>query len=215
MIALLLVPSALAAPDAVAGSGDHPRFELSAELGTLANPDRTWDLFSSRDAMWSWGVKAGARLSPRIAAITSWNLARRGSFVTMETDTDGDFEDDTTSFVAAMSAHELTLGAKADVSVGDVFLPYVSAQGLAMIAQMRLDDDPSDRSNPGQLQATGLTGGFLATAGAELRLPSRSRVTAAWYAELGYGWLARASFGDFGTMKPGGLAVRSGIGLRL
>jgi hypothetical protein len=113
-----------------------------------------------------------------------------------------------------MVAHELTLGAKADASIGDVLLPYVSTQGLVMITQMRLDDAPDDRSNPGQVAAAGMTGGFLATAGVEVRVPPGSPVMGAWYVELGYGWLARAGFGDLGTMKPGGLAVRSGVGVR-
>jgi hypothetical protein len=197
---------------------DYARFELSAELGALNNSDPTWDLFSSGNAMPSYGVKAGYRLSERVAAVGSWNLVRHGAFVTVVgSDTDGDFSDDADSFVAALTGHELTLGAKADLSLGDVdvLLPYVSTQGLVLIADMRFDDEPDDRDNPGQVVASAMTGGFLATAGAEIRWPPQSPVAVAWYLEGGYGWLARASFGEVGTMKPGGFAIRSGLGIRL
>lgn len=194
---------------------DPPRVELSAEIGALNNSDVAYDLFSSGDAMPSYGFKAGYRLAERVAAVASWGLVRHGqTLIVGASDDDGDFEDETDAFVAALIGHELTLGAKADVSIEDVLLPYVSTQGLVMIAEMRFDDEPTDRDNPGQVSASAMTGGFLATAGAELRFPPRSPVAAAWYLEMGYGWLARASFGELGTMKPTGFAVRSGVGVR-
>lgn len=181
--------------------------ELSIELGTLQNGDRAYDLFSQGDGMPSRGVRAGVNLTDALVVVGGWHRVRRGAEVSVP-GADG-------SFVAAFFADEFTLGPKAQAEVGDVFFPYVTTQALLFRGTMKLDDDPDTRHNTGQVSATALAPGVLALGGVELRSPSdRGDLCLGFFLEVGYGYVARAEYGDFGPMRPGGLAARGGLGVR-
>lgn len=191
------------------------RYAIGAEIGSLANPDPAYDLFSAGNTMGSAGVALGFALAPRLSIVGSWQHYRHGARVSYgQSDTDADFESEEQSVLAAWTAHEGTLGLRLDASIGDVLFPYVAGRGLVLGGRMRLDDDRSVNDNPGQSQARGTTFGGMATAGIELRIPPQSDLQAAWTLELGNAWLARADFGKFGSMRPGGFVARSSLGLR-
>src|SRR5690606_20493916 len=79
LVAGLGLMLAVSAP-AAAGDG-RLHGELSVELGTLANHDPAFDLFSKRDAMPSRGVRAGIALSDGISLVAGWHRVRRGATV--------------------------------------------------------------------------------------------------------------------------------------
>lgn len=198
MLALLL---ALALP---AGAADH---EISAELGWVRCTDPSWDLFSDNDGVPTRGFRGGVAVHDRVTVLASWGRTTRGATVDVA---------DVGSFRSAYLAHTFGVGAKLDAEVGPILRPYVAAQGLAVLGEVRLDEDPDDDDNVGQVRAGGLAPGLLAAGGVELLLPrdETTPFTAAWYLELGYGATASQRFGDLGGFAARGLAVRSGVGLR-
>ena len=227
MMALLLASSALAEdgstiPEVAAGSpyapaAEAPRLELSAQLGTLGNTDPAYDQFATGDGMPTYGLRMGWRLPERVAAQLSWDFTRRGATVhgTSAVGGSADFTTtDDTLYVSTIVAHQVRLGAKADLSLGGVLLPYVSAAGVLMPLWIRFDDDPADEHSPGQVSVLGTSFGVDLLGGVELRLPPRKPVQLAWYLEMGEGFRSRASLGDTGDMRPGGFTANSGLGLR-
>jgi hypothetical protein len=184
----------------------EPRGELSLEMSTVANHDEAYDLFHESDGMGLPGVRVGYRVVDRVAVQAAWGALRTGAEVTAGTDT---------RFIAAMTAHQVRLGAKADVPlVEDVFYPSISAAGVAMPTLWRFDGDPTVRDPLSQVRQSGLPLGFELLGGAELRVRTRGTWTAAAFLDLGGTWLSRAQFGDLGDMKPGGFTAHGGFGLR-
>ena len=177
--------------------------------------------------MVSWGVRAGFAVHNRLAIISSYHRSRRGNDVRT-----GDEE----AFLlrAAYFSDQLSVGAKADLEVTEWLYPYATVQGIVYHATIKLDDDPEDRNNPGQLKASGWSGGGMGTVGVEFRIPTVKRVPfqLAAHLEGGYALIARHGYnsiktpslsespewGDsesLGTMQPGGFIFRLGLGLRL
>ncbi|MCB9689633.1 MAG: hypothetical protein H6735_31640 [Alphaproteobacteria bacterium] len=195
-----------------------PVLELSAQLGSLGNTDPAYDVFGGGDGMPTWGFRLGARLHERVAAQLSWDLCRRGAWVEAPSAVSGgaDFTTygDSTSYVAAIVAHQVRLGLKADVPLAGVVLPYASAAAVLMPLWVRFDDDPEDEHSPGQVSVTGTSFGMDLLGGVELRIPPKAPVQLAWYLEMGEGFRTRASLDDLGTMRPGGFTANSGIGVR-
>ncbi|MCA9488286.1 MAG: hypothetical protein KC621_00120 [Myxococcales bacterium] len=195
-----------------------PVLEVSAQLGSLGNSDPAYDVFGNGNGMPTWGLRAGVRLHERVAAQLSWDLSRRGATVHGPSAVSGgaDFTTygDSTSYVAAIVAHQVRLGAKVDVPIAGVLLPYASAAGVLMPLWVRFDDDPADEHSPGQVSETGTSFGLDLLGGVELRIPPKAPVQVAWYLEMGHGFRTRASLGDLGTMRPGGFTANSGIGVR-
>lgn len=195
-----------------------PVLEVSAQLGTLGNTDPAYDVFGGGDGMPTWGLRAGLRLHERVAAQLSWDLSRRGAWVSSPSAVSGgsDFTTygDTASYVAAIVAHQVRLGAKVDVPIAKVILPYASAAGVLMPLWVRFDDDPEDEHSPGQVSALGTSVGLDLLGGIELRIPPKAPFQVGWYLEMGHGFRTRATLADLGTMRPGGFTANSGIGVR-
>lgn len=201
LVALLLATPALAA--------DH---EVAVELGTLANSDTDYDVYTSMNAMPSWGLRGAFAFHDRLAVTAGWHRVRRGS--DLYAPNSGGFND-TAIGRAAFTANELTLGLRADVQLSRVILPYVNVQGLALQGTSRFDDDPADEDSPGQVKTTALAFGFMPMGGVELRIPKDDApFTVGWHIEAGYGWVSALDFEELGDMKPGGFALRSGMGVK-
>lgn len=196
--ALALLALSLATP---AVAADH---ELSAELGTLHNGDPAWDLFSERNGMPSIGLRGGIAVHDRVAVQLGWHRVRRGANVS-----------GAANLRTAFVGHEITLGAKADLALGEALRPYVKLDAMLLRGTMRFDDARNDDDNPGQVSASAIAPGGLAVGGLELRIPQgEAPFTLAWHLEAGYGRTATLDFGDYGALTPAGLVVRSGIGVR-
>jgi len=178
--------------------------QVSAELGRIHNADPTYDLFSNRDIMPSRGVRLGVSVADTVTLETGWHRVRRGLL------------EPTLDIQTAFFADEFILGPKLSHGFGDVFYPYVAAHGVLMRGVMKFDDDPSSKHNAGQISQAGTTLGVLSLGGVEFRSPAKEgKIAVSWHIEAGYGWFQKASYGEVGTMQPGGLALKTGIGLRL
>ncbi len=198
MFALCWLNGALAAP---------PELSLDLELGQLHNGDESFDLFSERDGMPSRGVQAGVRVATPVVVQVSGHRVSRGLDLSVA---------EGLSIATAYFANEWTAGVRVDHTFADIFQPYAAVHGLLLQGAMKLDDEPEDDDNPNQLVARAVHPGALLTGGFEIRGPQQDRKwTAGFLVEAGYGLVARADYGDFGSMKPGGFVLRTGIGLRL
>jgi hypothetical protein len=191
---------------ALAGVGG----ELSFELGNLQNHDEAYSLFSDGVAMPSRGIRGGVAVADRFTVIGGWHRVQRGASVVVAGD-EGDRR-----FSAAFFADEFTLGVKADLDVAHFFYPYASVQGMVFRGVMKFDENQrDDEDDTTQLKASAVSPGALFSGGIELRIPQGSwPLTAAWHLEAGYGLVASADYGEFGHMRPGGLVLRTGLGVR-
>lgn len=162
--------------------------EVSLELGRMGAPSPGWDLFNQDSGqVGTWGVRAGMPVAEHVTALASWNHGVFGGEVWPG---DGD-----SSFMAAFTADEFTLGVKAGLPIADWCQGYGTVQALAFRGRMRFDDDAEDRNNPDQLKASALAPGGIAALGAELYLlPSKFSVRPATYLEAGYAQAAKLSF---------------------
>jgi hypothetical protein len=185
---------------------------INLELGTIANHDPVYDVFSDGDGMASRGIRGGVRLNENISVIGGWHRVRQGSEVFVEGVNGG--EDAT--FTAALFADELSLGVQAGVPFGeDVFFPYVGLDGMLFRGVMKFDEDTSTKKNSGQVISAGAAPGILPVGGVEFRSPTGSTdLQVAFFLEMGHTWFTGADFGDIGMMKVGGLSARGGVGLR-
>ncbi len=196
------------------------RFALDGFVATTAVHDAAWDLFSENDAMPAYGARLGWRPAERLALSASWAAVRRGAelgsggsgYTYTYTDTDdGGWLPPS---VAAATAHQLGLGAKVDVSLGDVLLPSFGVNGVALPMTWRFDGDPDRADDATQVRARGVAAGLEVLGGAELRVPPHEIAAIAAWLELGGAVYSRAGFGELGTLRPGGFVARGGLGLR-
>ena len=205
----LLVAAAAVAQDA------EPRMAVSVEVGTLANPDPGYDLFSDSGFMASYGLKVGYRLSSWLEIDAGWHRTALGSVVRMPGPSFGlDFEDSDARMNTALSTNQVVVGPRVDVLIRDVFQPYASVRVGVRQATARLDDDPSSSNNPNQWRESGAGLDFLAVGGAEVRTVVADPLQVTVHTELGYGYVSTLQLGDLGPMQPGGLVFRTGVGLR-
>ncbi len=201
LAALMLTTPALAA--------DH---EIAVELGTLANQDADYNVYTSKNAMPSWGLRGAFAFHDRLAVSAGWHRVRRGADLYAP---NSDGFSDTAIGRAAFTANELTLGLRADVEIAQVILPYVHVHGLLLQGTSRFDDDPEDEDSPGQVKTTAMAAGLMPMGGVELRIPlGDAPFTVGWHMEAGYGWVSRLDFDELGDMSPGGFALRSGVGVK-
>lgn len=181
--------------------------ELSLELASMAAPDPALGTFGTHTVP-SFGVRAGVQVHNNVSAVLSWHHTRRGA----------DLYVNGTEFAAraAWFGNELALGAKADVSFGDVFMPYAVATGVVLLGSARLDDDPDVNDNPGQVREGAVAFGARPMAGVELRMPRsyETGLTGAVYIELGWTFLTPLDHGDLGDLRAGGFTANGGIGFR-
>lgn len=208
---------------AVARADDYDKaFSVDGFVATTTVPDPAWRLFSENDAMPAWGARLGWRPVERVAVTASWAAVRRGAEVSTGGWTDASYSssysdtDDgawTPPSVAAATGHQLALGAKADLSLGDVVLPSVGANGVLLPMTWRFDGDP-DRDDAAQVRAAGLLPGLELLGGLEVRVPPHEIAAVAAWIELGGAVYGRGTFGDLGTLRPGGFVARGGVGLR-
>lgn len=204
---LTLLSSALAATN-----------EVDLEVGWLGTGDTSFNRVSDSDLLPTYGLRVGLKVHDRIAVIGGWQHGQTGVTVSSGGDEsyyyyDGDGGG--SSFRSAFYGDLLTVGAKGDVRVNDYFYPYLTAQGAIQLGTVRIDDDPDNDQNLGQLKQSGATGGFVAAVGAEVPVQlGQSGIALAPYLELGYGWLAPMGLSSLGSLRMGGFTGRTGFGVR-
>lgn len=213
-VGLLSTSGALAA--------DH---EVSFEVSSLVNNSDSYNVFSGgRQGMTALGVRGGWAFHDRLALIGGFQHHRRGSEVYLQ--------ESEASMVAAYFATTYSVGIKADIEPVRWLQLYTTAQASLYQGLMKWDNEPDSRTNLGQLQSSGISGGGVFAGGVEFRIPKGLKLPVGFgfYTEMGYGIIARHSYNNpkdpnapdmtwedgqsIGTMQPGGFTIRSGIGVR-
>lgn len=193
MIALLFASVSLAAT------------ELSLELGSTHAPDDGYALFSSANAMGSWGARLGFGLTDRTSLLVDWQHSGTGGDVTTSGDT-GDFQ-------SALTVDQLSVGPRFGVPIQNV-MPYATVQAVGMRGRVRLDGDPSSTDDLDEWKDSSLTGGGLAMGGAQIVVGQPEQaVRFSGHLEMGYGYALPLDFGDFGSISFHGFALRGGAGI--
>ncbi len=200
MISLLFATAEAADP------GFQKDWSLDTFVATTTVSDRAWRTFSDNEAMPAYGFRLGWRPVPRVSLDVGWGAVRRGASVDV-----GDFSGPS---VAAATAHQVTLGGRVDASIADTLLPSLAVNGVVLPMSWRFDSAPDVKDDPTQVRVSGLPLGVELLAGAELRIPPQELVALAGWLQLGGAVYTRATFGDVGTLRPGGFVARGGIGLR-
>ncbi|MEM6929405.1 MAG: hypothetical protein AAF602_20870 [Myxococcota bacterium] len=195
---------------ATAALAQDPTVTLGLDLGHQFTNQPDYDLFQGNALMLGLGARAQVAVIDRIQVVGTWQRSQRGG--TLDVPEIGDPSSDFPEIRTVLTVDQFGLGPRADIEVNEMFYPYVMAQGMVWRGLVRLDDDPDTSTNPNQLRATGVTGGVLAMAGFEIRVPDH------WfsaYAEFGHRWIGRASIDNLGTIRPRGYIQRLGVAIRL
>ena len=181
--------------------------EVDLELGWLGAEDPAYDLFSEADSLSTWGVRAGWPVMDRLAVVGGWQHGASG--MTLQSGED-------LEIATGLWSNAASLGVKADVSMTRWLSLYATVQGAGLFQLARMDDDPEDDENAGQVEAHGFAPGAYAALGPEFLIPlgKDKERSLALYAEFGYGWLAPMELGDFGRIQYMGFSGRLGTGVR-
>lgn len=201
----------------VAAPAHAARHELSFEfLGTFARDARLGQVFDT--SLPGFGFKAGGAVirngprSHRFGLVIDGGWTRAGRSAQVDTGGEGQ----TGSFGAALVVDTITVGAKADVSVADLFFPYVHVQAALLHGRIATDADPSDRDAP--YVDDGVAPAGIFTAGFEMGPPDTHLgwpVTFAFFFEAGVQVAGGMTVGTLGgPVDLSGAIVRSGVGLR-
>ena len=179
--------------------------EVSVELGSIHAPDDGYDLFSSRNAMGSWGARLGFGLGDRTSLLVDWQHSNKGGAVATAADE--------TEFQAALTVDQLAVGPRVGVHFGQV-MPYATVQALGMRGRVRLDGDPDSTDDLDEWKDSALTGGGLAMGGVQVVVGEPDRaLRLSGHLEAGYQYAAPLDFGDFGSLSFHGFALRGGAGI--
>lgn len=202
---------------ALAQDTAQPRLGLMAEIGSVRNGDENYQLFADTNGMFGWGARAVVRPASRLEVRLGYHNVRRGATVTVggyESTTDYDYYANRGNLQSAFFGHGLTAGLRVDAAIVDTLYPYAAVEGVGWLVNVKFDDDPTIRDNPGQVSEIGFAPGAGMVGGFELRAPPRNAIQMSLHVEVGYTLLANLDLGTFGTMQAGGLTIRSGAGVR-
>jgi hypothetical protein len=179
--------------------------EVSVELGSTHAPDDGYALFSSRDAMGSWGARVGFGLTERTSVLVDWQHSNKGGAVVTE-DADADFQ-------AALTVDQLSVGPRVGMPIRNV-MPYATLQAVGMRGRVRLDGDPDSTDDVDEWKDSALSVGGLGMGGVQVVVGEPERaVRFSGHVEAGYGYAAPLDFGDFGSLSFHGFALRGGAGI--
>ena len=193
------------------------RWEVTAELSGIVIQDPSWGNLTNSGEV-AWGIDAGYHVLPWLTPYVElgYNSAAMTQY--------GDGVDETGAYTTGESERQFRtlfgqtharIGARATWSPSPYFGMYGALHLQGLYGDLRMDDDPDDDANPGQLQASGVTGGAGASVGIQAIAPTRSRqVSVLFRMEAGYAWFAPLELGDVGSLDPQGVSIRTGIGLR-
>ena len=202
-----MIPILLALQSANAGER-----EVVLNAGVLNTDDANWSMFGSGSVLPSFGARFAYPIMPHLKVVAGYEYAQNGSTISVYDDTGDDGTE--SEFKTGFFAHQGLVGAKAHWAVSKWVTVYGIAEGDFMLSTVRIDDDPDDDENAGQIERGGATGGVLAAAGLGITVPIRDGSTAwEFHAELGYGYLAPLEIEEVGQLEFSGLSFRAGTGL--
>lgn len=207
---------------ALIGAASAASNQVALEGGWIGSPDRNWDLFSPATTYGTFGLRGGLKVHDRVTAIVGWHHGKTGMIVTADRYLDDYYEEDEEYYASesysgyhtSFTGDQVALGAKADVRIAKWLQPYAALQLVGMRGVARFDDDVSDDENPTQVQRAGVTGGLMATGGAEFPIAiGVGDLAIAPYMEFGYGYLLPMQLADLGSLRFSGFSGRAGVGL--
>ena len=195
------------------------RHEISLEFSNTGHTDDKIRQLVGRRALPAIGLRGGGAV---LRDVGRFGLVIDGGWVRSVRSGSFGLEDATGSEIryagAALVTDLFTVGAKADLDVGNIFYPYLHAQAGLSSAAIKLDDDIRSDRNVNQLKEGAIAGAGLFSVGFELMLPDERLgwpVTAAWYLEGGYHLQSAHRFTDLaGSINLSGAMFRTGLGLR-
>lgn len=188
--------------------------ELNFELGQFGAQDASWDMFSDRTHVGSWGFRGGKSLGNFTTIVLSWQHSMDGGAV----GEDYDYDEDSVSFspwYLALTTNQLAVGPKFDLEVFPWLHPYGTVQAMGWLGTVRMDEDIEDDENPNEIAKTGFAPGGIAALGLDL-IPLRAdrKVRPATYVEAGYGYALPMKVGDLGEVQFSGFYLHWGVGAR-
>ena len=201
MLAILALTLGLSQP-AAAGP-----YSLDVVNGSILTDDPRWNIFSDRDALTGWGLRAGYAVNSNLSGVVGWQYAEDGG--TLYSDS-GD-----TYLHLALVSNQLSLGPKFSLDVLSWLQPYATVQARALYGRARLDDDTDHDDNLNQLRRSGFAVGGLAAGGVDLvtrRVDKAVRPTL--HVELGYAALTPLKLDDLGEIELHGFYSQWGVGAR-
>lgn len=187
----------------------EPKCQLDLSVaGTIFEQDPYGSLANS--GLTSWGLRASYRVNRWLVPFAGVSYTD----ATMEHIVSADDELGSTSFRTGLYQTQVFLGAKPTWSPNKYFGLYGLAQAQGLIGVVRLDDDPDDDENLGQVEGDGFAIGGTFGAGVEAFAPTGGRAQIAFSFELGYSAYTPLLLGDVATIDASGVSIRTGVGVR-
>lgn len=181
------------------------RWEVSAQFAGIAVEDSTWGRLTPGGTL-AWGVDAGYHVLPWLTPYVAVAFNEGG----MEIETDGGAD-----FQTAFDQVHGRVGARAAWIPSPWVNLYGAAHAQVLYGSLRIDDDPDDDENPGQLTYSGLTGGGGLSVGVQAVAPTGSRnVNLLFHLEAGYVLYAPLTLEQVAVADPSGVSVRGGMGVK-
>jgi hypothetical protein len=178
-----------------------------------------YQLFNHGDATPSAGLRVGIGVRDRLSIIGGWHNSKQGLELHYEEvhDEYDEYDEYGSEYLltTGLSLNQYQAGLKSEMRITDWLYPYFTGQALLVHGTVRLDDDTSTRSNPGQVRRDSLGVGVMGTIGIDIRIPQKMfPFTLGWHIDGGYAWVSPMNYKDLGQLTPGGTVLRSGLGIR-
>ena len=192
-------------------------WEARAELDNVAIAENRQTL-AGGTSLTSLGLAGGVDLGKYVGVDLGWHYGRRESFVGVAMP-----EVPGAGFETRFGAQRIELGARAQVPVLDLFIPYVGARGALALVRHTIDQDLDQIGNTIEEHRSAVAPGLELVAGFGVGTPVRDkddpygsepRVGLMLRFELGWSTYARFDLAGLGDARLGGATGTVAIGAR-
>ncbi|GDX83557.1 hypothetical protein LBMAG42_53680 [Deltaproteobacteria bacterium] len=187
----------------------EPKYQIDVSVaGTVFESDPYGSL--SNGGLTSAGIRGSYRVNRWLVPFAglSYTDATMSHIVT------SDDELGSTTFRTGLYQTQMFLGAKPTWAPNKYVGVYGLVQAQGLLGIVRLDDDPDDDENLGQIEGEGFAFGGTFGAGVEAFAPTGGPLQIAFSFELGYSAYAPLQLEDVATIDASGVSLRTGVGVR-